>query len=217
MSSMKQSPLFRHLLIFFLKFMAVYIFLMLPPFKRAYADFFKSQCEMWFSSFAGKGVVLLREPENKSNKDAMLDIILLNGKSLEGARQRGQSQAVVNDYGTVTCNWYSYMLVAYIVALVAAVPIGWRRKPVALIAGLALAYAYMILMMKVFLLHWFNEYSTLQVLRLEGFAQNIIELVYPVMVLNPGTLVFLALLIGGIVMLKKGDWENISRATISTN
>jgi len=102
------------------------------------------------------------------------------------------------------------MLLAYLIALVAAVPVGWKRKLFALAGGLTLAYVYMVLMMRVFLLHWFDKYSTLEVLRLEGFAKSAVEIAYPVMVLNPGTLVFVALLIGAVLIIRKGDWNKLT-------
>src|SRR5439155_4897349 len=111
------------------------------------------------------------------------------------------------DYGTVAINWYGYLLIVYLLALIAAAPIQWKRKLSSVAAGLIVVYLYFLLSFYILLLYKFDQFVQIHALHLEGFSKGIVNLLYPLLSENPGTPVFVALFIYVLVVFRRADWD----------
>jgi hypothetical protein len=201
----------KHLLLFLLKFAVVYIVLLLPPVRALYTKAFLATGNKVFRYVDEKGVTVFRYNESETNPDIIAEIRLMNKDRLAEAKAKGIK--IIYDYGRVACNWFAYLMLAYLIALIAATPVGWKRKLWALATGLTLSYIYYLVMIWVLLLYKFNQNPQLQVLELKGFKKTLVDILYPVLVSNPGTTVFVALFIYALVVFRKADLERL-KATL---
>jgi hypothetical protein len=197
----------KSLLLFLLKFAVVYSVLLLPPIRGLYTKAFLATGNKWFRYVDEKGVTVFRYNESETNPDIIAEIRLMNKDKLAEAKAKGIK--IIYDYGRVACNWFAYLLLAYLIALIAATPIGWKRKLISLFSGLVIAYVYFLLMIWVLLLYKFNENPQLNVLQLKGFQKTLVDILYPVLVGNPGTTVFVALFIYVLVVFRKEDFDKL--------
>lgn len=78
----------KHILLFILKFSLVYLILLLPPFRNAYADFFRTTGERLFGSFGEKGMVSFKEAKDKKDEDVQTIIYLMNKKNLSKRKRQ---------------------------------------------------------------------------------------------------------------------------------
>lgn len=197
----------KHLLLFLIKFAVVYAILLLPPFRSMYADAFIATGKQWFRHIDEKGVTVFKVKENAINPDVIVEITIANKYAVaEALRKKSKN---VDNFATIFCNWYAYLIIAYLVALILATPISWKRKLFSLLAGLTLTYFYFLLMIWVLLLYKFNQNTQLDVLQLSGFKKTLVDVLYPVLVGNPGTTVFAALFIYVLVVFRKQDLEKL--------
>ena len=205
----------KHLLLFLLKFAMVYAILLLPPFRSMYADAFNATGNKWFKYVGEKGVAIFRANETGIDPVIVSEIRLFNKQRVAEANSKGIK--IFNDYGRVRCNWYGYLLIAYLLALIAATPISWKRKLISSFVGLLITYFYFLLMLWVLLVYKFSQNTQLDVIQLKGFDKKTIDVLYPVVVGNPGTTVFVALIIYGLVVFRKQDIEKLKAALSSSN
>ena len=134
---------------------------------------------------------------------------LVNKQDYENSKSTGAQVQIAY----VNSSWYTdYLLVALFIALLAATPIGWKRRFWSFVVGLIFIHAYILFTLYVLLFYQFNFYQELAVLQLSGFWQGIVNFLHPILLLNPGTGIFVALLIWLLVSFNRKDLARLSTA-----
>lgn len=196
------------LLKFILIFAVVYGILILPNLGKVYAGFIRSQGEFFFGSFRKNGVVRFEPNQEVKNKwEFRNKMFLFNQLHFVHSQRTGASYTKIKVYSS----WYqNYLFIALFLSLTIATPIVWKRKLIALAAGFLLLHVYVLFTFYIHLLYKFNSYPDLEVVHLSSFGQKVVNLLYPILVLSPGSGLFMAVLIWMVVCFKKGDFEKLT-------
>lgn len=101
-----------------------------------------------------------------------------------------------------------YIYLAFMVAVIGATPIAWRRKGWALLWGLILMHVFMAFRLGILILYLLNS-EQVALLALKAFSRQVLLLSTQVFTVNilPGFVV--AILIWVLVSFRRGDWPAI--------
>lgn len=202
-------PLAKILLQFLAKFSVIYILLIIPQTNigQAYAGFIRTQGELIFGRFGNYGVVKFERNDEKKNKwESRNKMLLINGKEMKNALQTGEQYQMAKVYNSW---YYNYLFVALLMALIIATPIALKRKLWALIWGFILIHLYINFGLFIKLLYKFDAHAFLGVVDLQGFWHRIVEFIYPILMVNPGTGIFIAVIIWLVVCFRKEDLSHM--------
>ena len=202
---------------FFAIFSIVYAVLIIPQMNigEVYSRFIRTQGEMLFGDFGNKGRVEFEANPKEENKwEYRNRMLLTNRQKYEHAQKSGAGYQMAKVY----LSWYfDYLPSALLFSLIIATPIAFRRKILALIVGLTLLHLYIAFMLLVTLLFKFHSYPTLDVVSLNSFWNSIVEFIYPVVAVNPGTSVFVVITIWIMVCFRTQDLSQlVNRVKIKT-
>lgn len=194
---------------FLLIFSVVYAVLITPQTKigQAYAAFIRIDGQLLFGNFGKKGAVKF-EPnfEEKNKWEYRNKLFLVNRQQLEKSQRTGSEYKMAKVYSSW---YYNYLFVALLIALIAATPMTIKRKLWALFWGLVLIHIYINFGIYIMLLFKFNAHPYLDVVNLSGFGKSIVEFIYPIVMVNPGTGIFVAVIVWLIVCFRKNDLSNL--------
>lgn len=140
----------RKLIFSFAAFAAVYLFLLLPQVNMngVYAEQFCKLGNFLYQDFPQGGYVQLRTQTDKGKNDIAL--FLSNASWIENGKLTGVTTNKASDR-------IGYLITAFFTALVMATPVSWKRKLVALILGLVLVTAFVMLKLYVIILQAFTQ------------------------------------------------------------
>ena len=142
----------------FAAFTAVYLLLLLPQVNMngVYAEQFCKLGNYLYKDFPQGGYVRLTTQTDKGKNDIAL--FLSNASWIENGKLTGVTTNKASDR-------IGYLITAFFAALVIATPVSWKRKLVALIVGLTLVTAFVMLKLYVIILQaytqvdWFGLYQ----------------------------------------------------------
>lgn len=131
-------------------FTAVYLLLLLPQANmgRIYAEQFCKLGNYLFADFPQGGYVRLTTQDDKGRND--ISLFLSNASWIENGKLTGVTTNKASDR-------IGYLITAFFAALVIATPVTWKRKLVALILGLVLVSAFVMLKLYVIILQAFTQ------------------------------------------------------------
>lgn len=140
----------RTLIISLSAFTAVYVILLLPQvnMNRVYAEQFCKLGNFLFEDFPQGGYVRLTTQADKGKNDIAL--FLSNASWIENGKLTGVTTNKASDR-------IGYLITAFFAALVIATPVSWKRKLVALISGLVLVTAFVMLKLYVIILQAYTR------------------------------------------------------------
>lgn len=204
------------ILIFVAKFTIVYAILIIPQTNigHAYAGFIRAQGQLLFGHFGKKGKVeFVRNEEEKNKWEFRTKMYLMNSNEATWSADKGL-RCIGDDpeckMTKVYSSWYhDYLFVALLIALIIATPISMKRKLWALLWGFILIHIFIDFSFFIQLLFKFNSHDYLEVIQLGSFGKKIVEFIYPIVVINPGTGIFVALIIWLVVSFRKEDISNL--------
>jgi hypothetical protein len=139
-------------------FVVLYTLLLLPQLNvnRLYAEYFCSVGNFLFEDFPHGGFVNLKTQEPKGGNDVAL--FLSRADWMEGTKIKGVTANKASDR-------IGYLITAFFVALTLATPITWQRKTIALVLGMVIVTAFVMLKMYIIILNaytlvdWFGLYQ----------------------------------------------------------
>ena len=181
---------------FFLKFLVVLVILMAPwpGLREGYAAGFRGGVNFVFGTF-GQGRVRLKplsipSPEHDTE-------ILLENRVNRGMR-------------TIACSsqLQGYHPTAFMIALVVASPIPWRRRWRVLVWGLVLINAYVGLRVLVFLLWEFSGEGGPAFIELGAVGRRLLEYLYWVFVQSFAGCFIVPVPLWFLLTFRRSDWTN---------
>jgi len=139
-------------------FIVLYTLLLLPQLNvnRLYADYFCSVGNFLFEDFPRGGFVNLKTQTDKGGNDIAL--FLSRADWMEGTKIKGVTANKASDR-------IGYLITAFFIALTLATPISWKRKSIALVLGMIIVTAFVMLKMYIIILNsytlvdWFGLYQ----------------------------------------------------------
>jgi len=160
---------------------------------QAYASAYRGVCNACFSSLASGGSVHF-QPISEPKRDYDSEIRFVNTRT--GAKQLALTSS----------RDPAYYQTAFVIALVLATPLLWRRRLLALAASLVLVH--MVILGKVFitLVHGLNR-EQVAVLHLSSGLERLVTLANREVVNDIVSLLMIPVVIWIVVMFFAGDWE----------
>ena len=190
-------------------FSLVYAVLIIPQTNlgKTYAKFIRSEGTALFGSFGNKGIVRFEANLEKKNKwEYRNKLFLLNRQHLEKAQKSGSEYQMAKVYSSW---YYNYLFVALLIALIAATPMTMKRKMWAILVGLLLIHVYINFGLFIMLVFKFNSHPYLEVVNLSNFWEGVIDFIYPIVMVNPGTGIFISVIIWLVVSFRKNDLADL--------
>ncbi len=189
----------RHVVAFFVRFMVIFVVLMAPwpGLPRAYAPGYRAAGNLLFGSFGSAGSVDLR-PSTRQDPDRDTEFALANWETDA-------------EYVFAGSSLKGYKPTAFVLALILATPIPWRRRWRALLWGMVCITLYVALRTAVFLAAVFTEDNGLAVLTLGPISKGALDYVYWVVVDSFAGWLILPLPIWALVSFRRQDWQTLRK------
>ena len=187
----------RHVVGFFVRFMAIFVVLTAPwpGLPQAYAPAYRAAGNLLFASFGADGTVELR-PSTRDDPDRDTEFALANWQT--------DAESVF-----VGSSLKGYKPTAFVLALILATPIPWRRRWRALLWGTVCITVYAALRTTVFLVAVFSEDNDLAVLTLGPISKTALDYIYWVVVDSFAGWLILPLPIWALVSFRRQDWQTL--------
>lgn len=188
-------------------FVIVYVvLLLLPGLGQGYAAFHRSVGDALFSEFGEKGIVEFEAYKSEEEPEFRTMLKLFNRAAYERSQRTGEAV----QHAFVYSSWYTdYLIITLFIALLVASPIGWKRKGWALLIGIVLINLYILFIQYIALLYNFNYYEVLGVLSLSEFWEGLVNFLHPILLLNPGTGIFVAFTTWLLVTFNRVDYQEL--------
>ena len=180
---------------FFVRFLVVYVVLMAPwpGLADAWGTLFRAAAQAAFGAFGDGGAVSFRPlPAVQDRKDT--EMLLRNQRFPRAVGRTPMSSRNM-----------AYVPTAFLVALVLATPIPWRRRAGALLFGLVLVSGFAALRLALRLLDVFSEGNVLSVFDFSPFWKGILGGAVKVLVAAPAATYIIPTFIWILVTFRRGD------------
>ena len=152
-------------------------------------------------------MVTFKPNEDRSKPDVQTIVYLMNKEEFE--RKKAANTPV--NVRFIEDNWLNdYLPVAFLIALIIASPIGWKRMLAALALGLLVIHVFIFIGMWFSFLYNFNINPALQVLELKGISEKLVSFFYELLSKNPGTGVIMAIITWVLVSFNFSDWKRVA-------
>ncbi len=186
---------------FFLRFMVIFVVLTAPwpGLADAYAPVYRAMGNVLFGRFGSSGIVELR-PLTVSDPERNTELVLSNWRT--------EARFVFTSGSSK-----GYMPTAFVLALIVATPIPWRRRWRAVLWGLACVTVYAALRMGVFLTFAFAQDNGLAVFTLGPLAKSALDYVVWVVVDTFAGWLILPLPIWALLCFRRKDWQALLEST----
>lgn len=131
-------------------FLASYTILLLPQINlnRVYAEYFCKLGNRLYKDFPRGGFVRLSTQSDKGKND--ISLFISKSEWIENGQLMGVSTNKASDR-------IGYLISAFFVALTLATPVSWKRKSVALLLGLAIITAFVMLKLYIIILEAYTH------------------------------------------------------------
>ena len=186
----------RSVLVFFLVAVAVYAAIVLFPWsgpREAYRSLFTGSIHGVYGRFGSDGLVRCE----KLDIDAMEDVTIYLGKRI-GTRI-GEVPVAVSTARL------GYAPLAFLIALVVATPIPWRRKWRSLAWGLVLVEAFVVFRSGLLIVYWYGSPGPVRIYTPGAVSGWIIGTSYELLALAPGASFLVPTLIWAAVSWRTED------------
>lgn len=197
------------LLFFIIKAAVIYILLAAPVsfFDDVYGKIYRKCATTLFHRFHGKGFAQFTEGEYKA-------IIRVNVGNLDQVRKNNTAPTT---YGYLNIRYLGYLPTILLITLILASPVTWKRKAMALILGLLLLNAIIIMEQWLHLMFLSIRATWLNLVYFSETKKNIINLAYNYLVRMQGISRFLVVLIWLLVTFRKADLKILIRPSGNVN
>ncbi len=185
--------------VFFLRLVVLYALLMAPwpGLRRAYGDYFRACAGLAYRSIGSDGIVRFL-PLSPPTEDGDTKMKLGNRKTREKRSIGIDSRRI------------GYTPTAFLIALILATPVVWKRRGKALVGGLILIHVYVILVLGVVLLKWFSSDHPVALLEFTPFWRQLLLNAVEVIVFAPFTWVAVPTAIWILVTFTRNDWQKLT-------
>ncbi len=193
------------LLFFIIKAAVIYILLAAPVsfFDGVYGKIYRKCASTLFHRFHGKGFAQFTEGEDKA-------IIRVNVGNLNQIRKNNTAPTT---FGYLNIRYLGYLPTILLITLILASPVTWKRKAMALILGLVLLNAIIILEQWLHLMFLSIRATWLNLVDFSESKKNTINLAYNYLVQIQGISRFLVVLIWLLVTFRKTDLKILMRSS----
>ncbi len=168
-----------------------------PPLQQGYAFLYRGAGDLAFRTFGGAGRVYFEAispvPTGKDAKDTVA--VLVNVKS--GVK------------GTMEMNsrLMGYLPTAFVVALILATPVPWRRRGWALLGGVILMSAFAGLELALRLLDAFSDANPLAVFTFGPWTKGALLIFLNVIGMSPVTAYIAPIFVWIVTTFRRDDWQ----------
>ena len=169
-----------------------------PGLQERYSAAYRAAGNYLFGSFGSDGVVRF-QPRPSGQVRVDTDVILAR-------RDSNMGRAV-----TQTPRRLGYLPTAEVIALIVATPIPWARRCWALLWGLILVHAFIVLRMAITLLHHFEGDVPCSLYELSPFWSETLYGAYEIIVRSPDPSFLVPVFIWAVVSFRRNDWEALVR------
>jgi hypothetical protein len=190
------------ILLFLLKLIVISGLLFAPVsfFDTGYGKFYRANCRMLFHHFLGTGIGLYNE-----SKDAKTTNIQIGNLSLLDKNK--QLKAGSFDVNT---RYRGYIPTVLLISLVLASPVPWKRRLFALIAGLILITAFIMLKQWIHLVFICQQIEWLKMDDFSARQKSITEFVYLNYINTIGPSLFVTVVVWLVVTFRIDDLKKFS-------
>jgi len=189
---------------FVCRFVLIYGLLIAPwPYvTEAYAQFFRAGGNFLFGSFGSNGLVLF---EAHPRADRVIDTSI----ELYNREQIGQSPAggtfVIQ--AIASSRYMGYLNTAFVIALILATPIPWRRRGWALLWGVILIHGFIAFTLAILIIYSYYQPSpVLPPIEISPFLQGYVSLIYHELNSSLNFCLIMAVFIWLLVSFRREDW-----------
>ncbi len=213
----------RLLWVFLGKFIAIYlviIFIGLVGFNDSYANMFRSTVKSLYGSFkGGTGIVGVETHEDEEHPNYNTRLFLLSQAAYDEATKNKVKGAQIDlpsaeiILGTTRTG---YIPLGLMIALILASPITLKRKLFALGAGLIAFHIWIYTYMYIWIWFAYNQYPYLDVGTLSGFAKDVLNNLYRILIVEMGPRYIVPVFIWFLVSFRKSDWQRFSGLIMGT-
>lgn len=147
-------------------FLATYILLMLPA-SRGNKLYCEALCKVGntcYQHFSRGGYVRFSPQHDKGKND--IELFISRSDWIDGGKLTGASAPKASDR-------IGYLITAFFAALMLATPMPWKRKLVVLPAGLLLVNAFVLLKLRIIILHAYTQVPIFDLYQEEATKQTI--------------------------------------------
>jgi hypothetical protein len=191
------------LLFFFIKAFIIYLILAAPFsfYDEGYGRFYRKVAGNLFNHFDGNGFVRFTEVQDKA-------MTRVNVGNYDQIKKDGTAETT---YGFLNIRYLAYLPTVLLISLILASPVNWKRKVFALLTGLLLFTAF------IMILQWLNimflsiRASWLNLAVYSDTKKNILNFAYRYLVEMPGFTRFLVVLIWLLVTFRIDDVKILKR------
>lgn len=190
----------RFVAVFFLRLAVFYALLMAPwpGLRGAYGTYFRACANVAYRYIGSDGVVRFL-PLSPPTADGDTKMKLGNRETRAIRRVGIDSRRI------------GYTPTAFLIALILATPVVWTRRGKALVGGLILIHAYMILAVGVVLLKWFSADHPVALVEFTPFWRQMLLNAVQVLVFAPFTWVAVPTAVWILVTFTRDDWQKLTR------
>lgn len=183
---------------FFVRFLVVFVLLMVPwpGLGAAYATFFRVSGNFLFSTFGSDGRVRFL-PVANPEKERDTEVVLVNRGTGAEMRLAGGSRL------------QGYKPTAFVLALILATPIPWSRRWRAVVWGLMLVNVYVALRVGIFLLAAYSGDGAVALFTPGPVCRPVLDFLLWVVVVSFAGWLILPLPIWALVTFRRSDWPTI--------
>lgn len=178
------APIFKQASIFFLKVISLYLvftFIFTSIGKEPYRQFFRSTASFFLADFSDKGVTQFKEYQDEEGK-IDTQILLMNKEQFEASSKSGGPKLMAAGIGIDS--WiYGAMPTLFLISLILASPISFRRKAVATLGGLTLFHSFILLKLWLRITYEYQQYPALKVASTDPFYHGLTTHFYNISIL----------------------------------
>lgn len=204
---MLQNKTLLQFLLFFVLIYTAFLFIgKLESVNKMYINGFAKLGNSFFDTFKGKARTKFETESQGFEKESIHEVVIsfttekLIQEAAKGIAPRGKK--------TELNTWnFSYLPLAFIIALILATPINWKRKLLALLLGVLLMDLFIYFKVYIFLFDKLQSFEDFNIAELSSFWANALKKIATLFV-HIGTSMFVGVLIWLIVTFRKNDWKN---------
>lgn len=193
----------KRIVLFFVVAIVVYAALVVPrtPFVDAYRYAFRVAGDVLFQSVGDGGSVRFVPFDDKTQHDKDTTLRLTNRKrNISGSAE-------------IRAVFTGYRPTAFLIALVLATPIPWRRRGWSLVWGLLLVSVFVAFRVWLRVVDFMSNGDVIAVYQLGATAKGLLRVLVNIFALAPAPGYIVPGLIWILVCFRKGDWERLTAST----
>jgi hypothetical protein len=199
---------YKTLLFFVLKAIIIYVLLTAPFsfYDEMYGNFYRSCGKLFFDRFHGNGIA--RFTEGSEKKITRIDIGNITQLDATGQLKTAWVNTETRGFG--------YLPTVLMIALVIASPVSWRRKLIALLAGVSLVTLLVMFRLWLQIMYLCEQFPWLNLYQFGDTQKKIIEYVYQAIVIPINMALYFVIIVWLLVTFRKEDLKWFARIQIQS-